>query len=176
MTKLKFLMTASAVFLTATMSGAASAATLLFNFVGPSGTATFQLLSNPTPDFSQTFIGSDQFSFNNVSGTYGGVAGTASSISFGNGIFSSFSLVAPNLGFTQFGSPVLFSGPPGSPTFSTGTFTLINPFFGNGTLTISEATAAVPEPATWAMMLLGFGAMGVTMRRRRRQDKGIAVA
>jgi len=29
-------------------------------------------------------------------------------------------------------------------------------------------TAAVPEPATWAMMLLGFGAIGVSMRRRRR--------
>jgi hypothetical protein len=28
--------------------------------------------------------------------------------------------------------------------------------------------AAVPEPATWAMMLLGFGAIGVSMRRRRR--------
>lgn len=30
------------------------------------------------------------------------------------------------------------------------------------------AVAAVPEPATWAMMLIGFGAMGVAMRRRRR--------
>lgn len=28
--------------------------------------------------------------------------------------------------------------------------------------------AAVPEPATWAMMLIGFGAMSVSMRRRRR--------
>ena len=26
---------------------------------------------------------------------------------------------------------------------------------------------AVPEPATWAMMLLGFGVVGATMRRRR---------
>jgi PEP-CTERM motif len=28
-------------------------------------------------------------------------------------------------------------------------------------------TAAVPEPATWAMMLLGFGGIGFQMRRRR---------
>jgi hypothetical protein len=27
--------------------------------------------------------------------------------------------------------------------------------------------AAVPEPATWAMMLLGFGAIGLSMRKRR---------
>lgn len=27
---------------------------------------------------------------------------------------------------------------------------------------------AVPEPASWAMMLLGFGAIGIAMRRRRR--------
>lgn len=30
------------------------------------------------------------------------------------------------------------------------------------------ATAAVPEPATWAMMLLGFAAIGHSMRSRRR--------
>ena len=30
------------------------------------------------------------------------------------------------------------------------------------------AFAAVPEPATWAMMLMGFGAIGFAMRRRRR--------
>ncbi|MBA2466428.1 MAG: PEPxxWA-CTERM sorting domain-containing protein, partial [Sphingomonas sp.] len=27
---------------------------------------------------------------------------------------------------------------------------------------------AVPEPATWAMMLIGFGATGAAMRRRRK--------
>lgn len=31
----------------------------------------------------------------------------------------------------------------------------------------SAISAAVPEPATWAMMLLGFGAIGFAMRRRR---------
>jgi hypothetical protein len=30
------------------------------------------------------------------------------------------------------------------------------------------AIAAVPEPATWGLMLLGFGGMGMAMRRRRR--------
>jgi hypothetical protein len=27
---------------------------------------------------------------------------------------------------------------------------------------------SVPEPATWGLMLLGFGAMGMVLRRRRR--------
>jgi hypothetical protein len=31
-----------------------------------------------------------------------------------------------------------------------------------------SSVAAVPEPGTWAMMLLGFGGMGVAMRRKRR--------
>lgn len=33
-----------------------------------------------------------------------------------------------------------------------------------GTLTIT----AVPEPATWALLILGFGAMGMMMRSRRK--------
>jgi hypothetical protein len=31
-------------------------------------------------------------------------------------------------------------------------------------------TQAVPEPATWAMMLIGFGAVGFAMRRRKPAD------
>lgn len=31
-----------------------------------------------------------------------------------------------------------------------------------------RSTGAVPEPATWAMMLLGFGGIGMAMRRSRR--------
>lgn len=33
-----------------------------------------------------------------------------------------------------------------------------------------QFNSGVPEPATWAMMLLGFGGIGVAMRRRRKQD------
>ena len=34
--------------------------------------------------------------------------------------------------------------------------------------TFSATITAVPEPATWAMMLAGFGAVGVAMRNRRK--------
>lgn len=36
-------------------------------------------------------------------------------------------------------------------------------------VTIQTATAAVPEPATWLMMILGFGALGFAMRRKQPQ-------
>jgi hypothetical protein len=32
---------------------------------------------------------------------------------------------------------------------------------------------AVPEPATWAMLLLGFGAVGAALRRHRRTQNGL---
>ena len=39
-------------------------------------------------------------------------------------------------------------------------------------ITPSNAGVPLPEPATWAMMLLGFGAAGISMRRSRRR-KGL---
>lgn len=44
---------------------------------------------------------------------------------------------------------------------------------GGNTLTtfaqLGSGVAAVPEPATWAMMIVGFGVAGAAMRRRRKQ-------
>jgi hypothetical protein len=38
----------------------------------------------------------------------------------------------------------------------------------SGNFSIAEAISAVPEPGTWAMLLLGFGGIGLAMRTRRR--------
>ena len=45
-----------------------------------------------------------------------------------------------------------------------------SPNSGSFTGNVRIATAAVPEPATWALMLLGFGAVGAVMRRQRKQS------
>ena len=39
---------------------------------------------------------------------------------------------------------------------------------------VAFAPTAVPEPATWAMFLLGFGAIGWTLRSRRNVSAAIA--
>lgn len=74
------------------------------------------------------------------------------------------------------------SGSFGGVNYQTGTFSLTglagaqsfafnantrgNVWFDNFSATAAAATGAVPEPATWAMMVAGFGAMGFAMRRR----------
>ena len=59
---------------------------------------------------------------------------------------------------------LLSGGATGFPSTITG-WTFEN---SGGAITVPSVSGAVPEPATWAMMLLGFGAVGVSLRRRRR--------
>lgn len=42
------------------------------------------------------------------------------------------------------------------------------------TVTSNEAPPGVPEPAAWALMLLGFGALGGALRRRREAERSQA--
>lgn len=52
---------------------------------------------------------------------------------------------------------------------SQGTIELGDEITRNGTLRVEELSAAVPEPATWALMITGFGLAGRALRTRRRQ-------
>ena len=44
-------------------------------------------------------------------------------------------------------------------------------FFQGKQLSYNAAPGAVPEPGTWALMLLGFGGIGMALRRSRRRGK-----
>lgn len=159
---------AVAALLTAVLASPASAALLNFQLTG-SQQATFQIDTETSPNFFSTsaLIG-NQVRFDNVSGIFGGVSGLAS-ISFGTNLIADLNINGTALGFTQLSGngPDLFTGNPADPFFTLGSFNLSNPFFGqNDVLTIS-AVAAVPEPSTWAMMILGFAGVGFMTYRRK---------
>ncbi len=138
----------------------ARAARYTFDLTG-SRSATFTLDSS-APSFSSVY----QSIFDNVSGTFGGAPGIATSIGFGDVSFiNSLDISGTSLGFTQFGGPLLISGPTSNPVFTPGSYTLSGIVSGTSTLTIAAATAAVPEPSAWALMIGGFGLIG-TVRRR----------
>jgi len=43
-------------------------------------------------------------------------------------------------------------------------------FVKQNSITLAGSTPSVPEPATWGLMLLGFGGMGFALRRGRRRN------
>lgn len=51
-----------------------------------------------------------------------------------------------------------------------------NPGFSHITFFDTGSTPAVPEPATWALMLAGFGLIGAALRRRQRRHAKVAFA
>ena len=72
-----------------------------------------------------------------------------------------------------------FGGTASAPTFTPGTYNLKDfGFAGEATLILQADpdASAVPEPATWGMMILGLGAMGFAMRRRAKVRTNVSFA
>ena len=143
----------------------AVAAVYAFDLTGGK-TASFTIDTATTPDFFNVGTFGNQVSYNNVTGTFGGTRQTAS-IGFGSNIFAQLNVGGTTLGFTQYGGPDLFTLNGNTPVFNLGTFNLSSITSGAAQIRISAVTAAVPEPATWAMMIGGFGMVGASLRRRK---------
>lgn len=161
----KTLLLGGAVIGAVAMSVPASAAPFLFQLTG-SKTATFTIDSSFAPDLVSSNAFGDQISYNTVNGMFGGTTGSAA-IGFGTNIYAQLNVTGTSLGFTQFAGPNLFTLVNAKPVFNVGTFALTSIVSGASTLRIS-AVAAVPEPASWAMMIVGLGAVGFAVRRRQK--------
>lgn len=75
----------------------------------------------------------------------------------------------PNVNYTQFSYAFTAGGPS-----TTLTFAATGPGSPYGAALDSVSVTAVPEPAMWALMIVGFGAIGGLMRRRRQGNFAIA--
>jgi hypothetical protein len=154
----------------AILTAAAAQATLLdFSYTSENATqtATWTQSSDPTPltGYGPGLVGVDVT--DGVSHTYG--------TPFPSLLDSPFSTVTFNDSDTSGGfttgdlavgvnGPVIFTGTESAPIFSTGTYTLS---YGEGSLTVTDASGGVPEPAAWSLMLLGVAGVGGLTRARR---------
>jgi opacity protein-like surface antigen len=154
---------------------APAAAAVQYDFVGTSSFGgTYGSFSFTAPDFlNNSSTSGTLIPFQNL---------TSCSVTFGSGTCDAQLLANDSSGFTGQPSDVIGFGASGGQTtyyyFQDGALTT----YGNyssillgpsqaGTLRVSLAsTSAVPEPATWAMMLIGFVAIGSGTRRSRRKD------
>jgi hypothetical protein len=160
----------------ATMAGTpASAAQYLFNFSGTGffgGTLTGNgTITTNDQSFVNQLNGYTAQTITGITGTFNGsqITGLAN-VTGSNNLFyltGPFFVDGNGLGFST------ASGVSANLFVTNDTSYRVNTM-GAGLLTglvtasATQVTAAVPEPATWAMMLLGFGAIGVSVRRKRR--------
>lgn len=112
-------------------------------------------------------VGSTTFDMTNtgfVLDYYYTIGGTFSGTEFGAAGYDDFAL---RLAFTDPLDPTTFT--PHDFWYTTAGYDNIAFAFSDDmTLVLRDVATSVPEPSTWALMLLGFGAIGLSMRHGRR--------
>jgi len=105
-------------------------------------------------------FGYAEFQFNNIPKTFGLGLLTSGELTFGAGTWDVF------VGFNPTDSHRLFR------SVQPLTFELSDPGSGSGT----GAVTSVPEPSTWAMMILGFAGIGFAAWRHQRKAAPLLAA
>jgi PEP-CTERM motif len=170
--RLKVLLAATAFVLSLGAVGA-KADTYQFTVVDGVNTATFDLSESLTPNLDTSTL----FQVNNVQVSIvsnGSHRSVTESVDFhpanGNSEFISDSggWFADTLSLTD---GAYFNGTTMDPAFKLGTYGIPG-----DSLTITDITAAVPEPSTWAMMILGFCGIGFMAYCRKQNGPALRVA
>jgi len=172
----------SAALFAGTFAGSAFATPLTFTLTG-TDTASFTLDSNAIPT-TTVLDAHPSAQYYDLTGLFEGAPATFTFDIFTTAGGGGFQLTLKGSG--AYISPydaagtMIFTGTLDNPVFSPGTF-LFNMDFGKGAvsdkLVISDPsvptgpTGSVPEPASWAFMVSGFGMMGAAMRRRKSATK-----
>lgn len=152
----------------------ASAAQFLFNF-----TTSTQLFGGPvtgsgtftTSDTSMLVGGQTAFPITSITGTVNGSAIVAPTGNYGNYFTTGPSFLdGSGVNFnTAAGTTVAFFNQSSNGIYRVNTTSPGSSSF--VTASASAVTAAVPEPATWAMMLFGFALIAGTMRSRSQKAR-----
>jgi hypothetical protein len=139
--------------------------------------AIYQLLTNAVsqgPGYTPPYSGLD---YDTVLGAVTNLNGSAT-LNFGSLDLSGFTILGAHFGNNIDGDANNITGfwllDLGSTT--THTITLANGQGSSNAQIFATGTPAVPEPATWAMMLLGFGGIGAAMRRSPRKTALMQIA
>jgi hypothetical protein len=154
----------------------------------PSDAATYTFVgttSNPL----KTFVGSfdlagsaADYSLTSFSGTFDGFSYTLANTglsNLGDGRINIGGIQGGTIGVSGISNDFFtnyFVPSAGTVIAPFGFITSTNNFNSNISFAITQATGAVPEPATWAMMILGMGAVGFAMRRKSKVTTRVSFA
>lgn len=155
-----------------------------FTLTNPGDFAEFDVLTigtgentvNLSDDFAPKPI-SVAFSFTSPLGAAGSAV-TGNTLGFVNlNLFGSCGIIAGGCGQAIFNAPSVFNfGQGGQFSVRLSNATFATPGTANVTGRFTLISNAVPEPSTWALMLLGFGAVGAAMRSPKRRRMTVSYA